>query len=347
MRWRFFKYLSPFIVFFLAFIAFTNKGWVSFLPVLWSFVLIPFLELFLNPSPQNLSIAEEELVKTDPVYDYLLYATVVFQYGLLLLFLSSFQEPNVSRVTLVGRISSMGLLCGIMGINVGHELGHRSNKAEQFMAKLLLLSSQYLHFFIEHNKGHHKHVATPKDPASARFGENLFIFYPRTILGSYINAWSIANKEVRNKGYGVFSIKNEMLLFTLIQILFCFLIFYFWGVTIFLYYVAAAFIGIGLLEAVNYIEHYGLQRVETEHGKFERTLPKHSWNSNHVLGRMMLFELSRHSDHHYLASRKYQILRHFDDSPQMPTGYPGMIILAHLPPLFFYVMNKRVKSVIH
>ena len=238
----------------------------------------------------------------------------------------------------------MGMLCGVFGINVGHELGHRTNLVEQTFAKMLLLTSQYMHFFIEHNKGHHKRVATHDDPSSARYGEWVYGFYFRSIIFSYISAWHIAAKDVRKKGKPVISIHNEMIQFTLIQLSFIAIIFFYFGWLITLYYLIAAGIGIILLETVNYIEHYGLQRKQIADGKYERALPQHSWNSDHVIGRLMLFELSRHSDHHYLASRKYQVLRHHDDSPQMPTGYPGMMILSLLPPLWFYVMNKKVKD---
>lgn len=345
MRWRFLKYCTPFVVFFLAWISFANRGWICYLPIIWTFALVPFFELFLKPSEKNLELAEEALVKADRLYDYLLYATVFLQYASLVYFLFSLLEANLSLADYIGRISSMGLLCGIFGINVGHELGHRVNKFEQFLAKALLLSSQYLHFFIEHNKGHHKHVATPLDPASAKMGESLYLFYPRTIIGSYISAWAIANKEQGKKQNGLPFWKNEMLQFSLLQLLMLVLIFGFFGTNILLCYLLAAFMGIALLESVNYIEHYGLQRNEIEPGKFERPLPEHSWNSNHVLGRIMLFELSRHSDHHFMASRKYQILRNFEEAPQMPTGYPGMLILAHVPPIFFWVMNKRLKKI--
>jgi len=120
------------------------------------------------------------------------------------------------------------------------------------------------------------------------------------------------------------------------------LIFLFFGWKILLFYLGAAFVGIMMLENVNYIEHYGLSRTKSYSGHYERAMPHHSWNSNHVLGRLMLFELSRHSDHHYLASRKYQILRHHNNAPQMPTGYPGMMIIAHFPFLWFRMMNKRI-----
>jgi alkane 1-monooxygenase len=120
-------------------------------------------------------------------------------------------------------------------------------------------------------------------------------------------------------------------------------VFTFFGSLALLCFLAAAVLGILLLETVNYIEHYGLERKKTESG-YERAMPEHSWNSSHILGRLMLFELSRHSDHHYLASRKYQVLRHHDSAPQMPTGYPGMLLLSLIPPIWFGIMHKRIEA---
>lgn len=293
-----------------------------------------------------MSIAEEELARKDITYDILLYLIVILQYSLLIKFcISMLQDAGVMTwQDITGRIWVMGLLCGTFGINVGHELGHRVNKFEQTLAKALLLTSLYMHFFTEHNKGHHKRVATPDDPSSARYGEPVYTFYFRTIIFSYISAWHIANDETRKKAKPAFSLYNEMVQFTLIQIAFLGLIFFIFNGLITLYFLAAAIIGILLLETVNYIEHYGLQRKLSVDGKYERATPSHSWNSDHIIGRLMLFELSRHSDHHYLASRKYQVLRHHDDSPQMPTGYPGMMILSLFPPLWFYIMNRRIKK---
>jgi alkane 1-monooxygenase len=238
----------------------------------------------------------------------------------------------------------MGLLCGTFGINIGHELGHRIKPFEQWLAKASLMTSLYMHFFIEHNKGHHKHVATPQDPSSARYNEPVYLFYFRTIGLSYVSAWRIANQDVRKSGHVVWGIHNEMIQVHLIQVVFLGLIYALTSLTVLVYFLIAAVIGILLLETVNYIEHYGLSRQRTASGNYERAMPHHSWNSNHVLGRLMLFELSRHSDHHYLASRKYQILRHHDEAPQLPTGYPGSIILSLVPPLWFWVMNRRIKQ---
>ena len=339
-----FKYLSPFIFFVGAYLAFTGQGWIVWMPMCWAWILVPLTELFVKPDPINMSAAEEELAKQDRSYDLLLYVTVVVQYALLFIFLTGIANEELSAADRWGRITAMGLLCGIFGINVAHELGHRVNKFEQTLAKALLLTSLYMHFFTEHNKGHHKRVATPDDPSSARYGEPVYIFYFRTIIMGYASAWHIANDESRKKTGSAISLQNEMIQFQLIQLLFAGLIGWFFGTTALLGFVAAALMGIFMLETVNYIEHYGLQRKLGNSGQYERAMPHHSWNSDHVVGRLMLFELSRHSDHHYLASRKYQVLRHHDHAPQMPTGYPGMMILALLPPLWFGIMNKRIKA---
>ncbi|MBK8519772.1 MAG: alkane 1-monooxygenase [Chitinophagaceae bacterium] len=344
MQTRAFKYLSPLILYVLAWLAFTGKGWITWTPMLYAWVLMPILELFISPDKKNLDEAEEELAKKDRIYDYLLYIIVVLQFGALYVFLTAMQTTDLLWWEITGRIFSMGLLCGTFGINVAHELGHRVNIYEQVFAKALLLTSLYMHFFIEHNKGHHKNVATPEDPSSARYNETVFKFYFRTVIFSYLSAWKIANNELKKKGLPALHWKNEMLQAQVIQFLFvtAIVLIFSWQIT--LYFLAAATIGFLLLETVNYIEHYGLQRQQRADGNYERAMPQHSWNSNHILGRLMLFELSRHSDHHYLASRKYQVLQHHEDAPQLPTGYPGSMILALVPPLWFYVMNKKIKQ---
>ena len=311
---------------------------------MYAWIIIPLVELLIKPDKKNMTAAEQEVAKKDRLYDYMLYSFVLLQFVSVYIFLNSFHTAVLSGWDIAGRVCSMGLLCGTFGINVAHELGHRVNVFEQTLAKASLLTSLYMHFFIEHNKGHHKNVATPEDPSSARYNEPVYLFYFRTIVYSYLSAWKIANAEMRKRGLPALHWKNEMIQAHVIQIAFVLLILLSFGRNVTAYFLIAAFIGILLLETVNYIEHYGLQRKETPAGKYERAMPQHSWNSNHVLGRLMLFELSRHSDHHYLASKKYQLLQQHDDAPQLPTGYPGSMILALLPPAWFYVMNRRIKK---
>ena len=342
-----FKYLSPCLIYYGAITSFLSQGWIIWTPLLYAWVLIPLLELFIKPDPTNLSEAEEEMAKHNKVYDYLLYLIVPLQYVALGLFLYSVTFVAQPTIDIIGKTAVMGLLCGTFGINVGHELGHRVNRFEQFLAKALLLTSLYMHFYIEHNRGHHKRVATPEDPSSARYNEWLYGFWIRSIVFSYLSAWEIANREQTKRGKQAISVQNEMIQFHFVQLLFVVFIVFVFGWMTALLFITAAVQGILLLETVNYIEHYGLQRKELAAGKYERAMPEHSWNSNHVIGRVMLFELSRHSDHHYLASRKYQVLRHHDNSPQMPTGYPGMMILSFFPPVWFKVMNARIKKLQH
>jgi alkane 1-monooxygenase len=305
--------------------------------------MVPMAELFIAPNPANLDAAEEQLAKANQWYDVVLWCTVPLQYFLLYTFFTHIGSSQ-SNVDTLGSIIGMGLLCGAFGINVAHELGHRTNKFEQFLAKSLLLSSLYMHFFIEHNKGHHKHVATPNDPSTAKFKQTVYAFWIQTFIGTYLSAWHIAIEDAKKKKGFLPAIFNEMMLFQIIQLGLVLLIFINFGITITAYFILAAFLGAILLESVNYIEHYGLQRAKGQEQQFERVQPHHSWNSNHIIGRLMLFELSRHSDHHYLASRKYQILRNLDEAPQMPTGYPGMIILSLFPPLWFKVMHQQMRK---
>ena len=329
-------------------------GWLVYMPVIYAFLLVPLLELFIQPDPENLSLAEEELVREDRAYDFILYLLLPFQFLVLALFLITVNRPGIQNFELIGMTLSMGLLCGIIGINVGHELGHRSNKTENLFAKLFLLSSLYMHFFIEHNRGHHKRVGTPEDPASARYGESLYAFLIRSIAFSYLSAWKLEKVRLVKLGLSPFSFRNQMIHFHIAEASFLLFIFLLLGAKSVLFFVLAALFGIVLLESVNYIEHYGLGRRKREDGTYGKTLHCHSWNSDHVVGRLLLFELSRHSDHHYKASKKYQLLNHLDESPQMPAGYPGMIIIALIPPLWYSIMHpiiekemKRMPEIVH
>lgn len=318
-----------------------NDAW-TFFPVIYAFGIIPLLEVFFKPSAQNLTEVERELVKKDKSYDRLLFFMVPIQWGFVGWFCYSLTFDEIPTYAVVGRTLSLGMMCGVIGINVAHELGHRSGKFEQRLSQLLLLSSLYMHFFIEHNRGHHRNVATKEDPATARKNEWVFLFWPRTILFSWISAWKLERVRLSKLSLPWLSHHNQMIRFQLVQLALLAVIYVLAGWQVMLCFICAAGVGMLLLETVNYIEHYGLLRKMKSNGRFERVLPVHSWNSNHVVGRMMLFELSRHSDHHYKASTPYQLLSHIEEAPQLPTGYPGMMLLSLFPPLFFHLMNPRV-----
>lgn len=317
-----------------------QDGWITFLPLLYAFGFIPMVELFIKPDAGNIPEQEERAYLQDITYDLVIYLAGLFHICFLVYFLLEGVNISDGIISRAGKTITLGLMCGIYGINIAHELGHRKNKAEQLFAKLLLMTSLYMHFFIEHNRGHHRYVSTEEDPASAPRNMSLFRFWLRSMTGSYFSAWRLENYRIRKKNLPL--TKNEMLWYHIIQLTFLGIILFVFKWHIFIIFIMAALIGILLLETVNYIEHYGLRRKKLPGGHYERAMPCHSWNSDHLMGRLMLFELSRHSDHHYLASRKYQILRHHDKSPQLPTGYPGMMLLSFIPPLWFRIINERL-----
>jgi alkane 1-monooxygenase len=339
------KYMVSFIIPIGTLLAIKNAGWESWLPVIIGFAIIPLLELVLPYSKENLD-ETVEMKKSEAVFfDILLYVNVPLLFTILFYFLYRVSNFDLATYEYVGLTISTGMTLGVLGINVAHELGHRVKKYERVMAKMLLLPNNYMHFIIEHNRGHHKNVSTPVDSASARYNEVMLLFYFRSITGGYRSAWELEKMRLERAGLKLWSIDNEMLRFAFFQLAFAVGIIAIFGWIGLGFYLAASLIGVLLLESVNYVEHYGLVRREVAPGIYEKVKPKHSWNSDHELGRIFLFELTRHSDHHFKAQRKYQILRHFDESPQLPTGYPGCIVLALFPPLWFSVMNPRVKAI--
>jgi len=321
-------------------LSFNLDGIYTFLPIFAFYGILPLIELIIKPNQRN----PEELEKLakNRFYDIPLYLAVPVQLGVLFYFLYLISSQSYSTSEYVGMTISMGLMCGVFGINIAHELGHRKSRFERFLAEILLLTSLEMHFIPYHNMGHHFNVATPDDPATARRGELVFSFWFRSQIGSYFQAWTLEKKRLAKRGENWLSFSNKALVYTIIQLLFIATIYLFYGSLVTGFFIAAALFGILLLETVNYIEHYGLLRELRENGRYEKVKHHHSWNSDHPLGRTMLFELSRHSDHHYKASKKYQTLQSFPDSPQMPTGYPGMMLLSLVPPLWFLLMNKRL-----
>jgi len=260
-------------------------------------------------------------------------------------YLYTVQTKVLSTSELVGLTLSIGVVLGATGINVAHELGHRTDQVSQFFAKAGLLFVLYQHFFIEHNRGHHKNVSTMSDPATARKNEMVYAFFFRSIMGQYLDAWKLENDRLKRENKTIWSWNNEMIRFSIYEMLYLLVVGLLFGFSLVPFAVAIAFVGVLLLEIINYIEHYGLQRKILPSGRPERVLPKHSWNSDHEMGRILLFELTRHSDHHYKSTRKYQILRHMDDSLQLPLGYPGSMLLALIPPLWFAIINKKIVEV--
>ena len=344
--WRRYKYFLPVVVLpVIMYISFNFLGYWSFFAFAFVYGFIPAMEFIFTGTAENFTAEEEAIERKDIFYDILIYSMVPLQFTILGLYLWTITTKSLEIYEFVGITLAMGLACGALGINVAHELGHRTKKYEQFMAKLLLMSTSYMHFFIEHNRGHNKNVSTPLDPATSRLNQPLYTFLVKSVVGSWLDAWKLEAYRLKKTKQNFWNpIHNEMLRFQIIQFVFTAAIFAIFGWVGVFGFIVSSIIGFTLLEIVNYIEHYGLMRKQLPNGAYEKVKPHHSWNSGHELGRIFLFELTRHSDHHFNPSRKYQILRHFENAPQMPSGYLAMIPLALVPPLWFKIMNPLVEK---
>jgi len=318
--------------------------WVFFTPF-FTFILVPFLETILPIAKQNLS--QKELLSKDKnkFFNIILYLNIPIVYGLIGYFLWSLSFEQYSITELVGLTISLGIVVGANGINIAHELGHRKLHFERVFGKILLLPALYMHFFIEHNFGHHLHAATPQDPATAKYNQSIYSFWFSSIKGQYIKAWSIQKSLLGRAKLPFLSSKNDMLWYTLIQFGYLMSVYLFLGELAVGLALCIALSGVLLLETINYIQHYGLKRNKKASGRYERISEIHSWNSNHVLGRILLYELTRHSDHHYRAHKKFQLLEYHQSGPQMPFGYTTSMVLALAPPLWFLVMNPIIPVV--
>ena len=338
-----YKYFTVYLLPLLALMSFYLEGYKTFITLFVFLGIIPFVELFTKPVNSNLKKEIALREKKVKLYDWILYLVVPIQYSVLIIFLFNIKETPFLSLSYFGKITSMGLCCGILGINVGHELGHRNHRFYQLLGEILLLSSLNTHFLPYHNAGHHYLVATKKDPATARKNESIYAFWIRSHFSSYFLAWTLENKRMKRIKRNRFGTGNRMIFYGISNLVLVGIIFVIFGTTALLAFLAAALMGILLLESINYIEHYGLLRKKNG-DRHERVQPKHSWNSNHPIGRYALFNLSRHSDHHKNGSKKYQLLNSYPESPQLPTGYPGMVLLALIPPLWKWYMNKKIEE---
>ncbi|MFP5363101.1 MAG: alkane 1-monooxygenase [Thermoleophilia bacterium] len=319
----------------------TGSGAFWFVGPVLLFAVFPLIDLLVgkdagNPPDDLIAWLEE-----DRYYRWCTYAFLPIQYATLALACWLWASGELSVVESFGLALTVGMVSGV-AINTAHELGHKRVALERLLSKIALAQSAYGHFFIEHNRGHHVRVATPEDPASSRMGESFYAFLPRTVSGSLRSAWALEKTRLRRLGSGPWTYRNDVLnAWAMTAALFGGLAIAF-GPVVLPYLLIQAVVGFCLLEFVNYLEHYGLLRRRREDGRFERTRPEHSWNSNNVASNVMLYHLQRHSDHHANPVRRYQALRHDDEAPQLPTGYAGMIVLAAVPPLWRRVMDPRL-----
>ncbi|WP_040869240.1 alkane 1-monooxygenase [Nocardia exalbida] len=304
-------------------------------------IVIPVLDWAVGVDGSNPRDEDYELLSNDRYYRWCTYLMLPVQLIGLVIASYMWAGDELSTVDKFGLATTLGFVSGI-GINAAHELGHRVEHMERWLAKIALAQSGYGHFFVEHNRGHHVRVATPEDPASARLGESLWEFLPRSVSGSFRSAIALERERLARRGKGWWSVHNHILqAWSMTLVLFGSLIAAF-GYHVLPWLLLQAVIGFGLLETVNYVEHYGLLRARRPNGRYARCSPRDSWNSDHLVTNIFLFHLQRHSDHHANPGRRYQTLRTSEQAPQLPAGYAAMIVLAAIPPLWRWMMDDRV-----
>jgi alkane 1-monooxygenase len=322
----------------------TDQDWWLWLGPLVILGLVPLIDLVTGLDRSNPPDDLIEALEQDRYYRWITYLFLPLQYAGLAFALHYLATSDLDPGEAVGLAVTLGFIGGL-GINTAHELGHKRESVERWLAKIALAPSWYGHFYIEHNRGHHVRVATPEDPASSRLGESFYAFWPRTVGGSLRSAWRLEARRFERRGRGPWHVGNDVLnSWAMSAVLWLALVLWL-GPSILPALLIAAFVAITLLEAVNYLEHYGMLRARVgtgDHERWERVDPSHSWNSNNIATNVLLYHLQRHSDHHANPTRRYQVLRDYAESPVLPTGYAGMILLALVPPAWRRVMDHRV-----
>ena len=339
-----FSVFLPFVPLLSIGLYFWSGSWLATLaPVLFVFGFVPLADALLGEDVNNPPAEVVAAMEADPYYRYLAWATVpVFWASFIAttIFVGTQHPPLWSVIALALGVGTINGGC----LALGHELGHKDNRLDQFIALLTNNVVGYAHFRIEHNRGHHTWVSTPEDPASARMGESIYAFAGRELPGAFIRGWRNEAERLTKRGKAVWSLDNEILqgfalTFTAAGVLAAFV-----GWQVLPFILLHHFVGWYGLTQANYVEHYGLLRQKLPNGRYQPVEPRHSWNTNHIFSNLITFHLQRHSDHHAHPMRPYQSLRDFPDLPRLPSGYPGMYLLAAIPPLWFSVMDPKVRD---
>lgn len=337
-----FGYLLPLSLPLMTAVGFELGGVWNFLTPLFSYTALPLLDLLSGEAAFRPSADEIKLLERDPLFRVMLYLAAAAHFALLVFGAWAVTHVALSWYALVGLVLSIGTVSGSLGIVVAHELGHHVSRFDRYLSRALLATVCYMHFYIEHNRGHHSMVGTEEDPASARYGESVYRFLPRTLMDSFTHAWQLEKERLAKAGQGPWQWTNPMLWCVLWPLLVAAGFGLLFGPAAVLYFFVQAAIAVILLELVNYVEHYGLTRQPLAGGGYERVTAVHSWNSSHRLSTYFLFNLTRHSHHHIQSQRHYQALAHEEASPQLPVGYAGMLMLSLVPPLWERVMHPRL-----
>ncbi len=312
------------------------------LPVIFFYLIAPVIDLALGHDTSNPPETAVPGLEADPYYRVITYALVPLLWGAFIYAAWFSQTTPITWVGEIGLIISTGGVGGFC-INLGHEMGHKGSTLERWLTKFILAPTFYGHFTIEHNRGHHRDVATPADPASSRMGESIWRFVLREMPGAFRRAWALERERMRIDRQPFWSpLHNELIQPALITLALWGGLSLWLGPQVLLFLVPTALWANFQLTSANYVEHYGLLRQQGPNGRYEPCQPHHSWNSNHVFSNWATFHLQRHSDHHAHPKRRYQSLRHFDDVPQLPNGYFGMFPVSYFPPLWFALMDRRL-----
>ncbi len=306
-------------------------GWWVLTNLIFSLVILAGVEWFFPEDNTN------EKDENSIIPDMLLAIHVLFQVVSLSVLVYSIQSGRIVGGFVIGAALSTGIHSGSSSIVIAHELIHRRSRVWQFLGKLLLFSAMNVYFFVEHLRVHHKWVGTERDPATARRGESLYFFFVRSAIGQARGAWKLETERLKKEGRSGFNLRNFVLASMLLLCLLVVLLYFVAGWTMVFAFLVQGFFAHFLLEYTNYIEHYGLKRSEKE-----RTTEHHSWQTDKVISRFVLIDLSRHADHHYYASKPYHTLLTYKDSPVLPGGYASALYLALLPPLWYKVIHRRL-----
>ena len=322
-----------------------GEGWLL-LPLLVVYLMVPLLDAVLGEDLSNPPEAVVAQLEADWYYRVLPWLTVPLYVLGLVLSVWYAATADLSWPAWLVVAYSAGLVGGL-AVNTGHELGHKHNLLDQLFARLALAIPFYGHFSIEHNLGHHSQVATPEDTASARLGESIYRFAGREMLGGLRRALILEGRRQARRGRSFWTHHNPILQSWAASLLIHGTLIAWLGWQALLFLLVHHAVAWWQLTSANYVEHYGLKRARRADGRYERCLPHHSWNSNHIASNLLLFHLERHSDHHAHPQRRYQSLRDFPDLPRLPSGYFGMFLLAYVPPLWFRVMDQRALALSH
>ena len=312
-----------------------NPSW-SISPFIWVFVLVPLIDLALPYLSKQDPDLKENIFHNFSILIVLPCIIFLIVFGLFVV-----TDPTVSLLTAAALGAAVGMSGGSIGITTAHELIHRQNKYMRGIGVVLLVLCCYGHFRIEHVYGHHKHVATKEDPATARRGENFYFYFIRCVINSVISSWNIEKNMLQKKNISTFSLQNRMIHYFVLESLFLCIAYVIAGFNGIVFVLTHSFVSIMLLELVNYIQHYGLER-KMENGKYERFTDHHSWNSRHISANWSTFNLGLHAEHHQSAAKHYPLLSQEEKAIEMPANYSVMLMMALVPPIWFFVMDKRI-----